>query len=135
MSEMNPTPGPWTVLPEEDDKDYIRIRGTKLGCRYKIANVHMPKHWESHDVLRDREDAESRSNARLIAEAGTVFHETGLSPRQLVEMNAELVDALKDCANVCAGENTTKAGLVRALEKARTALTKASASSISKGVE
>lgn len=63
------TPGPWAVLPEEADKDYLRIRGTRLGCRYKVANVHMPRLWESHDVLRDHENAESWANARLIAAA------------------------------------------------------------------
>lgn len=65
----NHTPGPWTVLPEEADKDYLRIRGTRLGGRYKVANVHIPRYWESHHVLRDRENAESWSNARLIAAA------------------------------------------------------------------
>ena len=65
----NHTPGPWAVLPEEADKDYLRIRGTRLGCRYKVANVHMPRLWESHYGLRDRENAESLANARLIAAA------------------------------------------------------------------
>ena len=65
----NHTPGPWTVLPEEADKDYLRIRGTRLGARYKVANVHMPRLWESNYVLRDRENAESQANARLIAAA------------------------------------------------------------------
>ena len=63
------TPGPWTVLPEEADKDYLRIRGTRLGGRYKVANVHMQRLLESHYVLRDRENAESWANARLIAAA------------------------------------------------------------------
>jgi hypothetical protein len=94
MGEAKPTPGPWTVLPEESDKDYLRIRGTCLGGRYKIANVHMPRHWESHDVFRDRENAESQANARLIADAGTVFHTTGLTPSQLVERVKELEELL-----------------------------------------
>ena len=33
------TPGPWQLLPEEAGKDYLRIRGTQLGGRYKVANV------------------------------------------------------------------------------------------------
>ena len=36
------TPGPWASLPDECDKPYIRIRGTQLGSRYKIANVLTP---------------------------------------------------------------------------------------------
>lgn len=57
------TPGPWRVLPEEVDKDYLRIRGTNLGLRYKIANVVTP----SYPGVHEREAAETRANARLIA--------------------------------------------------------------------
>jgi len=55
------TPGPWKALPEETGRDYIRIRGTRLGGRYKVANV----------VMADlpREVDETRANARLIAAA------------------------------------------------------------------
>lgn len=33
------TPGPWRLLPAEDGVPYLRIRGTRIGARYKIANV------------------------------------------------------------------------------------------------
>ena len=39
-------------------------------------------------------------NTRLIAEAGTVFHNTGLSPVQLVEMVKELKAASKHCEDL-----------------------------------
>lgn len=39
-------------------------------------------------------DTEFNANARLIAEAGTVAHETGLTPRQLAERCKELETAL-----------------------------------------
>lgn len=42
--------------------------------------------------------AEKVANAEFVAEAFTVAHETGLTPRQLVEQNARLLAALKDCA-------------------------------------
>lgn len=35
----------------------------------------------------------AEANARLIAEAGTVAHETGLTPRQLAEQRKELLEA------------------------------------------
>ena len=59
------TPGPWAMLSEETDKPYIRIRGTKLGDRYKIANVLTPV----YDGSLERETEETRANARLIAAA------------------------------------------------------------------
>jgi hypothetical protein len=59
------TPGPWQQMPEEVDKSYIRIRGTRLGMRFKIANVPSP----SYDGAHEREAQETRANARLIAAA------------------------------------------------------------------
>lgn len=56
------TEGPWQSMPEEVDKPYIRIRGTRLGCRYKIANV---LSCGEHELSAD----EVRANARLIAAA------------------------------------------------------------------
>lgn len=56
------TNGPWQALPEECDKPYIRIRGTMLGCRYKIANVVTPV----YDGVHEREAKETRANAALI---------------------------------------------------------------------
>ncbi len=38
---------------------------------------------------------EDRANAELIAEAGTVTNECGLSPRQLKEQRDEVLEALK----------------------------------------
>jgi hypothetical protein len=57
------TPGPWKVLPEECDRPYIRIRGTALGGRYRIANVLTP----TYEGVDSREAEETRCNANLIA--------------------------------------------------------------------
>lgn len=43
-------------------------------------------------------DCNTKGNAALIAEAGTVHHETGLTPRQLVEQRNALSAALEGCA-------------------------------------
>jgi hypothetical protein len=59
------TSGPWKVLPEECDNSYIRIRGTVLGGRYKIANVITPV----YPGVPEFEAQETRANARLIAAA------------------------------------------------------------------
>jgi len=46
--------------------------------------------WNAQHVAELRERAaEIAANAGLIAEAGTVYHETGLTPRQLAEENAK----------------------------------------------
>lgn len=66
------TPGPWAVLPEECDKPYIRVRGTRLGGRYKIANVLTPV----YEGAPDREADETRANARLIAAAPDLAQRT-----------------------------------------------------------
>lgn len=62
------TPGPWRVLPEEADKDYLRVRGTRLGDRYKIANVHAMER-VAGDGPAGRVRAVTHANARLIAHA------------------------------------------------------------------
>ncbi len=59
------TPGPWTVLPEEMGKSYLRVRGTVLGLRYKIADV---RHI-SYDNAPASEAQTTHANARLIAAA------------------------------------------------------------------
>lgn len=59
------TPGPWSVWPEEVDKPYIRVRGTAVGGRFKIANVLTP----IYEGVAQREAEQTRANARLIAAA------------------------------------------------------------------
>ena len=63
------TPGPWKSLPEEADKPYIRVRGTALGRRYKIANVMDP----TYNGATDQDFEETRANARLIAAAPELY--------------------------------------------------------------
>lgn len=63
--EFKGTKGPWQALPEEVDKPYIRIRGTTIGYRYKVANVLTPVYENVHA----READETRANAKLIAAA------------------------------------------------------------------
>lgn len=65
MTQFKGTPGPWEIKPEEVDRPYIRIRGTQLGGRFKVANVLSP----DYDGVHHREADETRANARLIAAA------------------------------------------------------------------
>jgi len=54
-----------------------------------------------------RTPEEAQANARLIAEAGTVAHETGLTPRQLAEQRDELLAALKEARDTLNGAPET----------------------------
>lgn len=94
MSEaIKPTPGPWTVSglggPWEQS---LKIRAPSWGMVAHVGvNPSIP-HW----------DLPQRANAALIAEAGTVHHETGLTPRQLVEQRDALATALAVCKSALA---------------------------------
>lgn len=80
MSEViKPTKGEWTVEPIDGNCCEVMC-----DSGYYIATC--------HDGVRSESNA--IANARLIAEAGTVHHETGLTPRQLAERVKELEVAL-----------------------------------------
>lgn len=79
------TQGPWAVFAEEADKPYIRIRGTLLGRRFKVANVCAPE-WDID---------ESRANARLIAAAPELAEALKLWARWNDMTEAELAIALE----------------------------------------
>ncbi len=73
-TETKFTKGDWAMLPLENDKEYIRIRGSVLGGRYKVANVIDLKehHNEEYKWCKlDRE--ESLANAHLIAAAPKMY--------------------------------------------------------------
>jgi len=82
MTEKH-TPGPWRA------EGGMILAGdpveTNRGLRSKaVCQMH-------GTVMAD----ECRSNALLIAEAGTVATETGLTPSQLAEQRAELLEAIQ----------------------------------------
>lgn len=77
------TPGPWKVMPEEVDKPYIRVRGTVLGGRFKIANVPTP----THDGATAHDVQETRANARLIAAAPDMLVALRLGYRMALQVD------------------------------------------------
>ena len=85
MSEASkPTPGPWFEHREGFSTVYVeaRIGG---GMVQEVAAC----------GPTDAGQYQQAANARLIAEAGTVHHETGLTPRQLVEQRDALAGAIE----------------------------------------
>ncbi len=92
----NWTPGPWQVLPAEVDRTYLRVRGTRLGGRYKVCNVLTPY----HPGVLEREAAETHANAALIAAAPELYETLDdlvngnwPSPEQFVKARAALAKA------------------------------------------
>tara|TARA_B100000768_G_C11268681_1_gene372336 strand:- start:42 stop:377 length:336 start_codon:yes stop_codon:yes gene_type:complete len=75
MSDAKFTKGEWAILPAEEDKEYLRIRGTALGRRYKIANVIDLKAHHNGMIWCERERAESAANANLIKTAPEMYAE------------------------------------------------------------
>lgn len=85
MSEsMKPTPGPW-------EADGGAVSSGAVSCIADCTFARVMPGWSGTDYATG---VHMRDNARLIAEAGTVFHETQLSPRQLVEQRDELLVTL-----------------------------------------
>lgn len=84
MGEMKPRLV-W-VAEYDDDSDYLNVM-ERLDTQGKYEGV---------TICRLHGEA----SADLIAEAGTVFHNTGLSPVQLVEMVKELKAAMKQISEI-----------------------------------
>lgn len=113
MGEMKPTRGPWELW---GDANPSQVISSPAGF---VAQT-----------LGSNDEA----NARLIAEAGTVHHETGLTPCQLAERVKEMEVALHDAEEYISGHTPTNSwGLLdrreeadrcATLEKVRSALSK-----------
>lgn len=115
MSEASkPTPGPWF---HHGASGYQHTRGGFISStedRYGSQAI--------CDV-RGNDGQPFLANAALIAEAGTVYHETGLTPRQLVEQRDALAAAVeamhKAFHPITCGNSESQSD---ALESARAAL-------------
>ena len=68
MEKKNITPGQWKVA------HIYYVQSSFEGNVFSICDT----------------DSENESDAELIAEAGTVFHESGLTPRELLTQRNEL---------------------------------------------
>lgn len=78
-----PTPGTWYNVCDELGEQYIY-------SSYNLKRVCRVGYYP--DLTAD-------ANAELIAEAGNVYHETGLTPRQLLERVRELEADIAEMAN------------------------------------
>lgn len=78
------TAGPWAATTRQGSWDWVV---------YSVADPNIEICQPFHDGTEFNEEGEA--NAHLIAEAGTIAHETGLTPRQLAERCRELLTTLK----------------------------------------
>ena len=68
------TKGEWSVSELEDNVDYIRVRGTVPGARFKIANViDVNHHLECNTHVYAKEKQQAIANAHLIAAAPDMY--------------------------------------------------------------
>lgn len=88
--ETKHTKGEWFVYNEKEI-----LHGTEslgIDCKTENGQKTIVVFTDDVDLLNDPE--EELANAKLIAEAGTVANETGKTPRQLADLNKELLEAL-----------------------------------------
>ena len=86
MKELKITKGEWEL--EEKPHHGLIMIGV---YGYVFAEVYANEYETS---------GECEANANLIAEAGNVANETGLTPRELLEQRNELLEALKEMVRV-----------------------------------
>ena len=82
--------GPWDVIaaPDHEPETIIDPSGFEIASVNPFASSHG--------------NGEHRANAALIAEAGTVYHETGLTPREILAQRDELFAALDKAIHILA---------------------------------
>lgn len=69
----HPTPGQWVVREPDEGKPYYKVRGTRLGTRFKIANVLFVEDSRLTPLLQQREKDEALANAKLIVNAKDLY--------------------------------------------------------------
>jgi hypothetical protein len=104
MTNSKHTPGPWNMGACIIRGAYwFQVQAEKNGYHGRVGSVAITPD-------RNERNAEDEANARLIAEAGTVATETGLTPRQLAEQRAELLEAAKDALDLIDSLNSSGMG-------------------------
>ena len=87
--QCKPSEGPWIST-----FGLKKQRGVRNSGGF-ICFLTAPNHYSGQDERYEEELADRKCDSDLIAEAGTVYHETKLTPRQLLAQRDELLKALK----------------------------------------
>ena len=109
------TKGPWDLLPAEESKEYLRVRGATLGGRYKIANVlDLQSHHNGSEWCK-REREESIANAKLIACAPDMYEEI----KRDIECLSRWIDNHGDAFPMTATWKDMRASKIELLKRVR----------------
>lgn len=114
-----PTPGPWTLTGVYDGGRTICMMRSHDRANNINGPENCPPTWAGETT---------QANAELILEAGTVYHETGLSPREILAQRDELLERL-DTLTLVVGLTPisgNKEALQEAMNAARSAIQNAS---------
>ena len=100
-----PSAGPWSV-PHFARPDVDCMCGYVLTDGYcgAVCTVHASGEGNFLKTGDNPKFEEACANAHLIAEAGNVYHETGLTPRQLADQRAELLALLVESQTSVGGD-------------------------------
>lgn len=114
MGEMKPTPGPWWT----DEYGGLRHGSARENDTVPVEGVALIS--GSLDSPRVRQ---ARANRDLLLEAGTVFHNTSLSPVQLLDLLKAII-AAADSELAQGGEMWFAEAVAPPIDDARAALAK-----------
>ena len=101
-SENKPASGPWAMSSSASDDWEIPVHEgrTSSSCHPIVDDVGEVVAFavaSYNEWNNPYKEAQLTANALLIAEAGTIFHECGLSPRELLERCSAMEAALQHC--------------------------------------
>lgn len=91
----------WQEQPAKITSGPVRVRANERTCSFEIepADGRLTAIAVVNSMSPGRREQDAEADAHFIADAYNTHHETGLTPRQLAEQRAELLEALADAVS------------------------------------
>lgn len=98
----------WQEQPAKITSGPVRVRANERTCSFEIepADGRLTAIAVVNSMSPGRREQDAEADAHFIADAYNTHHETGLTPRQLAEQRAEMIEALEPFA-ACADQIAT----------------------------